>query len=287
QHCSWFAHADFCSSNSLTSSTKHFSKLFLPVTTLFCLSSKATAMPSWLKCLRTKAPKESVLADFLSSDRQLLLFSRFPSSKTLYVLDSSFNPPTLAHLEMAKSVGGPVLLLLSTRNADKGAIEREIKDRIEMMQILANIIGSCIIGLIKAAKFVEKEHILRQFGREQIFIVGYDTLVRILDPKYYPDGLRSELSDFFKRARIICKLRNGIAGEREQLDIIERIRLGKADIPGEWADRIEIKKYGDSAVISSTAVRNACAQGDIKKLEELVPEAIAKFVLRKNMYGHN
>ncbi len=49
---------------------------------------------------------------------------------TLYVLDSSFNPPTRAHFDMAVSAlehdrgAAPkrLILLLATRNADKGVL---------------------------------------------------------------------------------------------------------------------------------------------------------------------
>src|SRR5450432_1859290 len=49
-----------------------------------------------------------------------------PPPKTLYILDSSFNPPTLAHLRILTSaltektpLPRRVLLLLATQNADK------------------------------------------------------------------------------------------------------------------------------------------------------------------------
>lgn len=97
------------------------------------------------------------------------------------VLDSSFNPPTLAHLALvnAPNPSSPgsdydaKLLLLSTRNADKLLQEDDatLHQRVEMMSLLATNIhhSSCssppniAVGLLNEPTFVAKLSALRGF----------------------------------------------------------------------------------------------------------------------------
>jgi len=71
--------------------------------------------------------------------------SRLP--ERLYILDSSFNPPTLGHLSIAlsalRSEAGQakhILLLLATVNADKPSKPAPFEQRLTMMTILASTI---------------------------------------------------------------------------------------------------------------------------------------------------
>src|SRR5277367_460709 len=93
----------------------------------------------------------SALSSFASSspDNFRILSSipqHAPPPSTLYVLDSSFNPPTLAHLRIATSAlsqdHGPapkrLLLLLATQNADKAPKPASFEQRLVLMTIFAN-----------------------------------------------------------------------------------------------------------------------------------------------------
>jgi len=97
------------------------------------------------------------------------------------VLDSSFNPPTLAHLALANAPNprSPAsdydakLLLLSVRNADKLLQEGDatLCQRVEMMSLLAarihhNNPGSppnIAVGLINEPTFIAKSSALRGY----------------------------------------------------------------------------------------------------------------------------
>ena len=64
--------------------------------------------------------------------------------KTLYILDSSFNPPTKAHMHLARSaIEGQeskplrILLLLAIKNADKASKPAQFEDRLVMMTLMA------------------------------------------------------------------------------------------------------------------------------------------------------
>lgn len=96
------------------------------------------------------------------------------------ILDSSFNPPTIAHAALASAsrvepalahlVASPRLLLLSLTNPDKilKAGDATPAQRLEMMAILADELatganaGSIAVGVTNAPTFVEKSVILRE-----------------------------------------------------------------------------------------------------------------------------
>ncbi|KAK0752429.1 hypothetical protein B0T18DRAFT_388370 [Schizothecium vesticola] len=115
--------------------------------------------------------------------------------RTLIILDSSFNPPTLAHLHMATSAlraaacnktNSPrLLLLLSVQNADKPVKPAGFAQRLAMMHVFAG-------------------DVQRNVGDDLVVLVGFDTLVRIFDAKYYggEEGMRREVGGFLGRARL-------------------------------------------------------------------------------------
>ena len=140
------------------------------------------------------------------------------------VLDSSFNPPTLAHRALALL---PVpscptdarLLLLSVRNADKVPRPGDASpvQRVEMMVRLAHEVNAAV-GLVDAPAFVHKAEILHAAlpaGAQLTFVQGIDTLERFLAPRYYGDGsitaMHAALRHFFApdgdNSRIICTRR--------------------------------------------------------------------------------
>jgi nicotinamide-nucleotide adenylyltransferase len=102
------------------------------------------------------------------------------------ILDSSFNPPTLAHLALANAPNpfSPAadydakLLLLSVRNADKSPQEGDatLSQRIQMMSLLAarihhNSLSSTpnvAVGLANEPTFVAKSSALRRFLDEHL-----------------------------------------------------------------------------------------------------------------------
>lgn len=97
------------------------------------------------------------------------------------VLDSSFNPPTLAHLALANAANpfSPTsdhdakLLLLSVKNADKTIQEGDatLSQRVEMMSLLATRIhhdslsppSNVAVCLVNEPTFTAKSLVLRRF----------------------------------------------------------------------------------------------------------------------------
>lgn len=282
-----------------------------------------------------------------------------PPSK-LVVLDSSFNPPTKAHLRMARDAvleelraegagpGGRVrlLLLLAIQNADKLAKPAAFEQRLAMMWAFARDVRRSLdeaedtdqsaggngtevsidVALSTLPYFHDKSAAIANSGfymptgeegeevqldakePEQVIVVGYDTLIRILDPKYYgttPDSsenmasagtpMRRALDPFFKRARLRVTMRTDTEwdGRDEQASYVEGLLNGdtleKLGGSKDWAKRIEIvegRKEG-KPIVSSTLAREAAQSQDWNRLEDVVTPDVHKWVEREKLYSRD
>ncbi|OIW22944.1 hypothetical protein CONLIGDRAFT_637880 [Coniochaeta ligniaria NRRL 30616] len=275
----------------------------------------------------------------------------------LVVLDSSFNPPSAAHLRMAADAvlaelrsdrtreAGRVrlLLLLAVKNADKAAKPAAFEQRLAMMWAFAKDVRRTLeesggqedttsndgvaidVALSTQPFFHEKSAAIAESefykpsgqeegGKahdqvkepEQVILAGYDTLIRIFNPKYY--GSPSEASEassagetpihkaldpFFKRARLRVTMRTDDewGGKDEQTAYVEKLfhgdELEKIGGSKEWAKRIEIidsRKEGE-AVVSSTLARDAAKAQDWSRLGGLVPPEVKKWIEREKLYS--
>lgn len=126
--------------------------------------------------------------------KQLLLGERsicnatdnVPNSPTA-IFPGAFNPIHDAHLQMVKiateKLGTPICLELSIENVDKPILDYiEIANRVQQFQDHPAI-------LTRAAHFTQKAALFPG----ATFVVGLDTIVRLLDPKYY-DGNRNQIN---------------------------------------------------------------------------------------------
>lgn len=275
------------------------------------------------------------LQDFISSSRAFEVLDTVPVNKReagrpakLYVLDSSFNPPTRAHLDIAKSAllqhddtsSIRLLLLLATQNADKPPKPASFEDRLVMMRIFAEDIQAALsqarlnndnnaqrdqqstptvdIGVTKLPYFIDKAAAISTSNfypgsLEQILLIGYDTLVRIFDTKYYPpEHTLQPLCQFFSKHRLRVTFRaDSDWGRREDQELFLRnLAQGAREHDGgkrEWAERIELvegAKPGEEAV-SSTKARNAAINKDANALEKLVTSDICDWVISQRLYG--
>ncbi|KAK2774342.1 hypothetical protein FQN52_004283 [Onygenales sp. PD_12] len=272
------------------------------------------------------------LRQFIASPKDFQILETLPRSTreatkptTLYVLDSSFNPPTLAHLTIAKSALAQhhdlstvrLLLLLATQNADKPSKPALFEDRLVMMHLFAQDIRDVFlassdnntssnqgaptidIGVTKLPYFIDKAVAIstsKEYpdGIEQVLLTGYDTLVRIFDTKYYPpEHTLQPLSRFFTnhRLRVTFRPDDDWGGREEQKLFLSNLADGAREPEGgkrEWAQRIELvegTKAGEETV-SSTKVRNAAANRDGDALRKLVTSSISDWVLSQKLYAN-
>jgi nicotinamide-nucleotide adenylyltransferase len=135
------------------------------------------------------------------------------------VMDSSFNPPTRAHLHMLEASRRKLglkstLLLLSKQNADKPVVGASLVQRLEMMELIAAASPpeSMLCGVTAHPLFVDKATALKQLfgeGARIAVLLGYDTWIRLIDPKYYAPGkLDDALRQIFLNLEVVVASRD-------------------------------------------------------------------------------
>ncbi|RYP68970.1 hypothetical protein DL771_006392 [Monosporascus sp. 5C6A] len=247
----------------------------------------------------------------------------------LLILDSSFNPPTLGHQRMAisavadkrYSANSRLLLLLATSNADKAPKPAAFPQRLAMMYVFAQDLLSVMssrgdlgtIGIdvavttepyfhskakaVAASDFYASSAQNPEIPAEQVYLTGFDTLIRIFNPRYYDaDGsMAAALDRFFARSRLRVRMRPdaGWGDAEEQRKYLDGLRSGGglAEIGGrtEWAERVEMvdgRGAGDP-VISSTKVRDAVAGQDWETLRTLVSDRVAEWIRKEGLYSQD
>lgn len=207
------------------------------------------------------------------------------------ILDSSFNPPTVAHLAIASSAfpsypSSPLpsytsrLLLYSPRNADKvpGSSDASTEQRLAMMSLMAEHMARAGedtgVALLPLPTFAQKtEEIARRFPDSQLtFLVGTDTLTRIFDTKYY-DDMDSTLAQLFERATLVCCARGH---EAETAVTVDAIRT--------WANRGKVRFLEPVGEVSSTQVRRAVQRHDWDSVNTWCAPGVGEYVRKAGLY---
>ncbi|RBR19843.1 uncharacterized protein FIESC28_05449 [Fusarium coffeatum] len=222
----------------------------------------------------------------------------------LVVLDSSFNPPTLAHASMARSAlksegQQRLMLLLSVNNADKAPKPASFPVRLSMMEAMGRELldeGLEIdVAVTTMPFFHDKAKAIEESGfyatesgdqPTQTFLAGFDTIVRIFNPKYYREGIQNALRPFFESCKVRVTTRpdktwGGVEEQRVWLTK-ERVR----DVGGDetWVERVEMVegREGDEDV-SSSRVREVVKSGQ-GSLGGLVGEEVRGWIKRDALY---
>lgn len=268
-----------------------------------------------------KASYVSALKDFASSPATFRVLRTVPSSqppkasptKTLYVLDSSFNPPSRMHMQITQSAlehdEGPtphrLLLLFATQNADKAPKPASFEDRLVMMTLFAQELQFQLgrlskiavdIGVTKLPYYHDKaasidESSVYDGQPQQVHTTGFDSLIRIFNSKYYaPEHRFDVLEPFLSKHRLRVSYRpdDEWGSREEQIKYVQDIADGKRESEGakrEWAGRIKLvegKAEGEE-VVSSTLARKA-AKNDSKALSKYVTPTIAEWISSEKLY---
>ena len=193
--------------------------------------------------------------------------------KKLGIFSGSFNPLTLAHTKMIEDTIAEyqldeLLLLLAKANVDKGVFGLPLAARLLTLERYTEIREKFSVGVSSHGRYIDKVTALKAIlppETEFHFIVGYDTLVRIFDPKYYTD-FHAELGELFIEARFIVANRGA-----SDIQTIES-----------FLNQPEIRRYipyvsclllpDVYAYMSSTEVRELLKRGE--SIEHLVPPSI-------------
>ncbi|RCK63930.1 Nicotinamide mononucleotide adenylyltransferase [Candida viswanathii] len=239
------------------------------------------------------------------------------NTQRVCVLDSSFNPPHLGHYALVEESltknydniplkDKAVLLLLSVKNADKTHPKPEpFETRLELMYLMANDLAkkypvNISIGLTSHAKFVDKSLSVLNYIRENedthfpdiklTFLVGFDTLIRIFNPKYYlPDKLSNSLEQFMKNTDLFCLTRTDETFSHDQQSkYVDDIKRGShEEIPSHWSDNIYLlENIGNNSrisTISSSAIRKCIKDQDEIWKSEVLPE-VSDYIVQEELY---
>lgn len=197
------------------------------------------------------------------------------------VLPAAFNPPTKAHAELLRRAaalegGSGAAALLTTRNVDKGVFGAGLEERLGMLLALREELPGLAVLVSNAARLADQGEALRaRFpGVAFDFVVGYDTLVRLFDRRYYED-MEVALKAFFGAHRLIAANR-GEAGPESV-----RAFLGAPGL-APYRARVGVLELGpEHASISSSGFRaGGGAAGSMRQ----VPASVAAYIERSGLY---
>ena len=164
------------------------------------------------------------------------------------LLSGSFDPLHVGHRELAsvasETLGMAVTLEMSIANVDKPPLSAPvIRERLEQFAGIYDVV------LTKAPTFAEKAQVLPG----SCFIIGYDTMKRLIDPAYYGDD-----------PQMMTKALSSIAQSRGRFLVAGRLdngifrTLADAPAPTEFRDMFEsIPEHRFRRDISSTYLRTS------------------------------
>lgn len=263
--------------------------------------------------------------------------------KTLYILDSSFNPPSKAHLALATSaIKNPaatderpfrLLLLFSTFNADKAPSPATFEQRMVLMTLLAEDLSRALkegtkpelpsgnasteevgnisidIGLTKEPYYTDKSTAITQSSPPaypsnpiHVHLVGYDTLIRFCNPKYYQsyNPPLSALAPFFEaghKLRVTQRPYDANDSSSKEFGTVEDqekylqgLRDGKLEEEGlkrAWAHRVDMVPAAEGVGVSSTRVRRASKEKDWELVRRLCTPGVAAWVESEWLYAED
>ena len=219
---------------------------------------------------------------------RLLLLSRSKETaarqgKELGVFPSSFNPITKGHMAILQRAAEikafkEILLVLDIHAMDKEIFGATLVDRLLMVHGLFEDYTHFSVGVSNRGLFLTKAEVLKVMypGETDItFIVGYDTMKRVFDPKYYEDR-EEALDQLFRSCTFMVANRDNKGKEAlQQLMASSANRRFKGKVHFfEIPNRL--------AHISSSHVRQRVMEG--KSFARLVPPEIGECIKEVKLY---
>ena len=202
----------------------------------------------------------------------------------LGIFPASFNPPTKAHVALIREATkrfklDEILVLLDLQAMDKRIVGAPLEERVKMLKLLFERYSRVSIGLSNRGLFLEKIKPLKRLfpsPAKFVFIVGFDTILRVFDQKYYRNRKRS-LDLLFKACEFLVANR----GEDERKSF-ERLFLKRGN--QEYKRRVQFLTLSrEFTSISSSLVREMIGEG--KPVGDLVPSPVLRFIKKAGFYA--
>ncbi|MCS7314636.1 MAG: hypothetical protein RMI94_06420 [Bryobacterales bacterium] len=199
----------------------------------------------------------------------MIFFRRAPGEPAaLGVLAGTFNPPTRAHLALARAALGrveEVLFVLPRRFPHKPYEGPSFEDRVRMLELALQELPRTSLAASEGGLFIEIARECRAAyppATELFFVCGRDAAERIVHWDYgRPDAIREQLREY---------------------QLLVAPRRGVWRPPDELADRIHPLAMEEGYdEVSATEVRERIRSG--RPWRHLVPESIAEMV--EGLYG--
>jgi nicotinic acid mononucleotide adenylyltransferase len=233
----------------------------------------------------------------------------FRDKETILLFKGSFNPIHAAHIHTAQlakdKYGIEPVFVISSSVYQKGWIEpSDLKKRVEAL----NALGYSVI-ITKDGYFNKNtSYIRRKFKQPIVYVVGSDTLNRILESSYNILNPR-ESERFIHFGHQISQIRSHEGKEVSEDDLKENenmalsvyLRMFKEDFdnvrffvvnrPGselkEDVNRIAeyytmVEEHPEYYHISSTKIRAMLVEGDLESIKKLIPEQIFEMFINNH-----
>lgn len=200
------------------------------------------------------------------------------------ILPGSFNPPTLAHVELAGQAKksfqlDQVFFTISRVTIDKEKVQGlSLEDRLLLLSLIIQGWPWASIAAVNHGLYFEQAVALRSLlgNKPRIyFIVGMDKVVQIFSHHYYQDR-EEALKKLFAETQLIAASRG--QWRRKDLDLL----LDEAENQP-YKDRIYFMSLKDELKeLSSSAFREKIAAGE--PVRGLLPEVVEKFISGTDAY---
>jgi nicotinate (nicotinamide) nucleotide adenylyltransferase len=219
---------------------------------------------------------------------RLLIISRSKEAaarqgRKLGIFPSSFNPITKGHMAVLQRAAEikafkEILLVLDTQAMDKEILGATLVDRLLMVHGLFKDYPNFSVGVSNRGLFLTKVELLKgMYPRETdiTFIVGYDTMKRVFDPKYYEDR-EGALDQLFGSCRFMVANR-----ENQGKEALQQLMASGAN--RRFKGKVHFFEIPNRlAHISSSHVRQRVMEG--KSFARLVPPEIGECIKEVKLY---